>query len=363
MEKYKIDCLIIGGGVSGLAIARNLVNSYEDIFLIEQNAQVGMETSSRNSEVIHAGIYYPHDSLKARLCIEGKNLLYEYLDKRSINYHRCGKFILSTSTSETIDLLKIKNNAEVCGVKDLELNNSLISQYSFLKFQDSLFSPSTGIFDSHSYMQSLKHDFEGRGGSILLGNRCLKVEINSKNFEALIRDINTKEEFILETKCIINCAGLEAAAIANSLYEEEKFKLKLMKGEYYSYSGKEKLKHLIYPLPKTNSLGVHATIDLGKGIKFGPSAYEVNKVDYSISDKEKSNFYKSVTTYWPSIEMDSLSPDYSGIRAIVDGPKDFIVDTNNFDESILISILGYVSPGLTSSLALADYVEENLKSV
>jgi L-2-hydroxyglutarate oxidase LhgO len=363
MEKYKIDCLVIGGGVSGLAIARKLTNSYEDIFLVEQNNQVGMETSSHNSEVIHAGIYYPQNSLKAKLCVKGKNLLYEYLEERNINYQRCGKFILATSSSETEDLLKIKNNAEECGVKDLEFNNSSINQYSFLRFQDSLFSPSTGIFDSHGYMQSLKNDFEGNGGSILLGNKCLKIEANSESFEVLIMDIKSKEEFLVETKYIINCAGLEAASIANSLYEEEKFKLKLIKGEYYSYQGKEKLKHLIYPLPKANSLGVHATIDLGKGIKFGPSAYEVEEIDYSISDIEKANFYKSVKTYWPSIDIESLSPDYSGIRAIVDGPKDFILDVNNFDESVLISILGYVSPGLTASMALANHIEEKLQSV
>ena len=223
-----------------------------------------------------------------------------------------------------------------------------------------MFSPSTGIFDSHSFMMALRDDFEERGGITLVGNKSLRVERNSFGFQIIVYDQNIKEEFIIETKFLINSAGIESISIANSIYEEEKFSRKLIKGEYYSYQGKEKLENLIYPIPQENSLGVHATLDMGKGIKFGPSAYEVKEIDYSISNLEKDNFYNSILSYWPSIKKEEISPGYSGIRAIVNGEEDFIIDINSFDENILVNVLGYVSPGLTSSLALAKYIENKV---
>lgn len=361
MQKFKVNCLVIGGGVSGLAISRNLSKHFKNIFLIEKNNHIGQETSSRNSEVIHAGIYYEKDSLKARLCIEGRKLLYEYLATRKINFLKCGKFIVSTSDSETEELYRIQKNAKECGVNELLPNSKAINEYSFLKTKESLFSPSTGIFDSHSYMVSLKQEFEGNGGVVLLSNNCLRVEQSPLGFEILIKDSNTQEEFKVITKVLVNCAGLGAVEIANNLYEEKRFRTSLLKGDYYSYRGKEKLNHLIYPIPDKNSLGIHATLDLGRGIKFGPSAYEVDEVDYSINDDEKNNFYNSIKSYWPTIEKENLVPDYSGIRSIIKGSNDFVIDIGNFDENICFNILGYVSPGLTCSLSLAKYIEANLQ--
>lgn len=363
MEKFKIDCLVIGAGVSGLAISRNLAKTYKEIILIDQNLQFGQEASSRNSEVIHAGIYYPDDSLKSKLCLEGKYLLYKYLRERKIDYLNCGKFIVSTTDEESQALHGIKENAEKCGVDDLTFSNKDISNYRFLSVKECLFSPSTGIFDSHSFMSSLRNEFEDSGGLVLLGNRCLRIERTKKNFEIHILDMNTKEEFIITTNKVINCAGLNAAQIANSFYKEDKFKVKFVKGEYYSYFGKERLHHLIYPLPSNNSLGIHATIDLGKGIRFGPSSYPINNPDYSIDPTEKEKFYRSITSYWPSIDKEDLSPSYSGIRATIEDLEDFTIDTLFLDENILISVLGYVSPGLTSSLALAKYIESSLKAL
>ena len=357
MEKFQIDCLIIGAGVAGLAIANKLSKSHNEVFLIEQNKLIGQETSSRNSEVIHAGIYYKENSLKARLCVEGKNLLYEYLDKRKIDYIKCGKFILSTSDQETEKLFKLKENSKSCGIEDLYFDNKDIKNYKFLSYQDSLFSPSTGIFDSHAYMQSLKNEYEENGGTILFRNQLLKVEVQNSCFQILVSDLNTNEEFLIETKKLINCAGLAAVSVANAIYEENKFKLKLLKGDYYSYKGREPLRHLIYPLPKSESLGTHATIDLGRGIRFGPSAYSVNSIDYSINENGKEDFYNSIRSYWPSIDKNSLEPSYSGIRPIIDGSDDFIVDVKAFNDNAVVNILGYVSPGLTSSLALAEYVD------
>ena len=360
MDKYKIDCLVIGGGISGLAVARNLSSHFQDIFLIEKNQHLGQETSSRNSEVIHAGIYYKKNSLKAKLCLEGKELLYEYLERQKIDYKRCGKFIISTTDEETTELEKIMNNSIDCEIYDLEFNNSQIKKYPFIYSKESLFSPSTGIFDSHSFMSSLRREFEHNDGKTLLGNECLKIEITPKGFEILIHDQNTKEKFILEVKFLINAAGLAAVDIANTIYEEKKFKNKFIKGEYFNYLGKEKLEHLIYPTPTKYSIGLHATIDLGKGIRFGPSAYETTTIDYNHSEKEKYKFYQSVRSYWPSIKEQDLSPGYTGIRPTLEGIDDFIVDINSFNEGVVVNILGYSSPGLTSSLALSKLVESRL---
>ncbi|MBL52085.1 MAG: FAD-dependent oxidoreductase [Candidatus Marinimicrobia bacterium] len=358
MEKYNIDCLIIGGGISGLSIANKIAAYHKEIFLIEKNLRLGEEASSRNSEVIHAGIYYPHDSLKAKFCVEGKILLYEYLEKNKIPFNRCGKFILSTSDEESDKLQELYENARNCGVSDLTFEEPSISEYKFLKYQRSLFSPSTGILDSHTYMSNLEAEYKEKGGTVLRGNEFKSVNIKENGFEIVILDNNNDEEFIVETQKVFNCAGLQASEIANSFYDEKKYKLKAIKGDYYSYLGKEKLKHLIYPMPKENSLGTHATLDLGQGIRFGPSAYEVEHIDYSISVEQKDSFYLSIQNYWPQINKDDLVPDYSGIRACVEEKEDFLIDIGLFKDSYLVNILNYVSPGLTASLALAEYIHK-----
>ena len=358
MEKYNIDCLIIGGGISGLSVANKMAINYEDIFLIEKNLRLGEESSSRNSEVIHAGIYYPEDSLKAKFCVEGKILLYEYLKKNKITFNRCGKYIVSTSDEESDRLEELYENAINCGVLDLTFEETGISEYSFLKYDRSLFSPSTGIFDSHAYMGTLEAEFEEKGGTIIVGNEFKSVDFKNNMFEVLVTDTNNNEEFIVETQKVFNCAGLHASEIANSFYNKEKFKLQPLKGDYYSYLGKEKLNHLIYPMPKIKSLGTHATLDLGQGIRFGPSAYEVDHIDYSVSSGQKEEFYSSIKNYWPSINKDELVPDYSGIRACIEGQDDFLVDIGFFSDCYLVNVLNYVSPGLTASLSLAEYIQK-----
>jgi L-2-hydroxyglutarate oxidase LhgO len=360
MERYNADCLIIGGGVSGLAIGSSLAKRFENIFIVERNSSLGQETSSRNSEVIHAGIYYKKDSLKSKLCIEGKRMLYDYLEERKIQHMRCGKFIISTTDEETEKLENIFKNAQSCGVDDLKFDNSIKESYPFIRSKESLFSPSTGIFDSHSFMSSLRNDFEQEKGTVLLSNECLSVESNGKGFEILIHDKKSQEKFILQTKHLINCAGINATQIANDLYEEEKFKNKYIKGEYYTYQGKEKLNHLIYPTPTQYSIGLHVTIDLGKGIRFGPSAYEISEIDYSQSEEMKSEFHQSVQAFWPGLKEEDLSPGYAGIRPTLEGEDDFVVDVEDFNGAVIVNVLGYASPGLTSSLALSKLVESRL---
>lgn len=360
MEVFKVDCLVIGGGVSGLAVANQLSKKINEVFLIEKNKSLGLEASGRNSEVIHAGIYYKKNSLKSKLCIRGKLLLYDYLKKNNIEYNNCGKYILATNDQEAEELESLKSNAYNCGLNDLTYEKNLTDIYPFLKSKLSLFSPSSGIFDSYSFFNCLEKELLENNGKVLFGNKSKNYEVDDRSFKINISDILNNEEFILETKLLVNCAGLNSIEIANTFSDKKIYQRKLIKGEYYSYSGKEKLKHLIYPMPTKDSLGLHATIDLGRGVRFGPSAYETLEENYSIDEKEKENFYKSIHKYWPNIKKESLRPDYSGIRATVSGQKDFLIDKKNFNENILVNVLGYVSPGLTSSLALGEFIAESI---
>ena len=352
LEKFEVDCLVIGGGVSGIAIARELSSKFDNIFLIERNLHIAQETSSRNSEVIHAGMYYDHGSLKSKLCLKGKELLYKYLEERKIDFNRCGKYILSSNDEESETLNSIYENGLTCGVDDLTYDNSLRSKYPFLHYKEAIFSPSTGIFDSHSFIHSLSRDFQSLGGNILLGNETLNVEQSSKGYEVLIQDKNTENQFVVIANVLVNSAGLNAVHIAGLINEGNNYQEEFVKGEYYIYQGKERLENLIYPTPSENSLGLHATIDLGRGIRFGPSAYVVDEIDYSLSSHQKSDFLSAVQSYWPSIQAEDLTPGYSGIRPKLKGIKDFIIDSGTVNDNQYVNVLGYASPGLTSSLAL-----------
>ena len=360
MQSFDIDYLVIGGGVAGIAIAAKLSSMGKEVILIEKNNLLAQETSSRNSEVIHAGIYYEEGSLKSELCIQGKELLYQYLDLHSIPHTKCGKFIVATSNDEEEKLLNIYENGMKCGVTDLVLNHKHIKNYKFLKYEASIYSPSTGIFDSHAYVNSLKNDFNDNKGILLLGNEMKTINQKGGFFEVLIDDLNNNVEFLLKTRKIVNAAGLNAHNIVNNLREEKSFQPRYKKGEYYSYTGKEKLNHLIYPIPGEYSLGIHATIDLGQGIRFGPSSYDVSALDYEVSLNQRHKFYNSIKSYWPNIDIENLVPTYSGIRPLLEGYDDFLIDVQDFDSSVILSVLGYASPGLTASLALAERVSDQI---
>ena len=237
LEKFEVDCLVIGGGVSGVAIARELASRFDNIFLIERNLHIAQETSSRNSEVIHAGMYYDHGSLKSKLCLKGKELLYKYLEERKIDFNRCGKYILSSNDAESETLNSIYENGLTCGVDDLTYDNSLRSKYPFLHYKEAIFSPSTGIFDSHSFIHSLSRDFQSLGGNILLGNETLNVEQSSKGYEVLIEDKNTENQFVVITNILVNSAGLNAVHIAGLIDEGNSYQEVFVKGEYYIYQG------------------------------------------------------------------------------------------------------------------------------
>ena len=362
MDKYAVDCLIIGGGVAGLAAAKFLSQEFNKTFLIERNNFLGMETSSRNSEVIHAGIYYKKNSLKSKLCLRGKHMLYEYLTEKNIDFNNCGKYIVATNQEESESLEAIRLNAYECGLKDLTYEPNLKKMYPFLNVKNSIFSPSSGIFDSHEYFKALEKDFCDNEGTVLLGNECLEIDEANDCFEVKIKDLNNNLIYILQTKYLINAAGIFSAEIAKLINKSRQLDIQYIKGEYYSYSGKEKINHLIYPVPGKLSLGLHATLDLGHGIKFGPSAVETKKLDYKVEEENKMDFLKSLQQYWPSIQESNLSPGYSGIRAKVRGADDFNIEKLDFNNKIAINIIGYISPGLTSSLALGEEIANWVRS-
>ena len=362
MDKYEVDCLIIGGGVAGLAAAKFLSQEFDKTYLIERNNFLGMETSSRNSEVIHAGIYYKKGSLKSELCLKGKHMLYEYLTEKNIDFNNCGKYIVATNQEESDSLEAIRLNAVECGLEDLTYEPNLKKLYPFLNVKNSIFSPSSGIFDSHEYFKALEKDFCDNKGTVLLGNECLEIEEANDCFEVKIKDLNNDLIYILQTKYLINAAGIFSAEIAKLIDKTRQLDIQYIKGEYYSYSGKEQINHLIYPVPGKLSLGLHATLDLGRGIKFGPSAVETKKFDYKVEEENKKNFLKSLQHYWPSIQENNLFPDYSGIRAKVRGSEDFNIEKLDKKNKIAINIIGYISPGLTSSLALGEKIADLVKS-
>ena len=306
-------------------------------------------------------MYYDQGSLKSKLCLRGKELLYDYLKERRIEFNRCGKYIVSTSDKESEKLNTVYENGMACGVDDLTYDDSLKSKYPFLRYNESIFSPSTGIFDSHSFIHSLSRDFQSQGGNILLGNETLDVTQSKNGFEILVEDKNTNHKFLVISKVLVNSAGLNAVHIANLINDTNNYEEEYVKGEYYTYKGKEKLGSLIYPTPTENSLGLHATIDLGKGIRFGPSAFVVDEIDYSLSKDQKLNFVKAVQTYWPGIKEEDLTPGYSGIRPKLKGIKDFVVDSGGVNNAQYVNVLGYASPGLTSSLALAIEVSNRIE--
>ena len=358
LETVDIDCLVIGAGVAGLAVAREISSYYSNVVIVEKNNIIGGEVSSRNSEVIHAGLYYKKGSLKHKLMIDGKERIYQFLKDRNIPYRRCGKYIISVNDSETERLQAINSNANACGVKDTFFDTETFKKlYPFIKVNEAMFSPSTGIIDSHSYMEALKEEFEMNGGHVLLNNSVTEVDCKSGFVETLVGVNNSNTQFIVRSPIAINCTGLNAPDIHNLIVgHDEALSSRYVKGDYYSYWGKEIIEHLIYPIPEQDGLGVHITIDLGGQVKFGPSAYSVNEIDYSLDESSKEGFLKSIQQYWPGLNSDLLQPSYSGIRPKIIGFDDFQIIKKEINGGLFVSVLGYESPGLSASLGLSAYI-------
>ena len=370
MEQFDIECLVVGAGVVGLAVARALATQGKEVVLVEQTNGIGNGISSRNSEVIHAGIYYPKDSLKAQLCLEGKNLLYRYCLEHQIPHQKLGKLIVAQNKADMLKLESIRKRAVENGVDDL----SYISQQELFRLEPelssiaALHSPSTGIIDSHAYMLQLQADFENAGGQCIFNTKLRAIKFDEFGIHLESESDGTK----IQAKQCVNATGLNSIAFCQSLKGFASHVLPkafFAKGSYFSYQGKVPFKHLIYPVPVNGGLGVHLTLDMNNSAKFGPDVewlFEGEPFDYQVDESKKCDFFNAVKTYWPNVNASKLCADYSGIRPKISGPSDIAADFCIQGEDVhrvkgYINLLGIESPGLTSSLAIAELVAAKLK--
>jgi len=364
----KVDAIIIGAGVVGLAIAAKLSHKLKNVLVIDKNDSFGEETSSRNSEVIHAGIYYPQHSLKAMLCVQGKEKLYKYCKDRNIPHQRLGKLLVAHGKVEEQYLEKTAKQAALNGVNDLTwlTESELKKSNSELHATAALLSPSTGIIDVHSYMQALLAEVECNNGQFVGKTTFVKADKNNRGF---IVTLNSQDE-IMQLHCdyLINSAGLHSTGVAENINDLAKSHIPTLyycRGHYFSYQGKSPFTQLIYPVPEAHGLGIHASLDIGGQLKFGPDTQYINDIDYEVSDALKAKFVTAIQRYYPSLDAERLQPAYSGIRPKLEGPrdgfKDFVIQGENVHGlEGLVNLFGIDSPGLTSSLAIADYVSESL---
>ena len=364
----RVECVVAGAGVVGLATARRLAQAGPEVVVVEAAGDIGTGTSSRNSEVIHAGIYYPAGSLMARLCVAGKKALYTYCDQRGISYRRCGKLIVATADGESDKLAAIKAHAEANGVDDMKvLTGAEASALEpALTCVGALLSPSTGIVDSHGYMLSLRGDIEEAGGALAFHAPLLRAKAVSDGFEV---EIGGDAPMALHCRMLINSGGLSAPAVARAIEGMPPDRIPTSyyaKGNYFSCATRAPFSRLIYPVPEAGGLGVHLTIDLGGQAKFGPDVEWIESpdaasLDYAVDPARADRFYPAIRRYWPALPDGALTPSYSGVRPKIVPPaiarQDFVIQgPQDHGLSGLINLFGIESPGLTSSLAIADEV-------
>jgi len=365
----EFDCAVIGAGVVGLAVARELALAGREVIVLESEGAIGTGTSSRNSEVIHAGIYYTKASLKAQLCVEGKRLLYDYLLARGLPHRRCGKLIVATSQAQVAQLDAIRARAVDNGVDDLEWLTA--DQARTLEPQlhclAALHSPSTGIVDSHALMLSLQGELENAGGVVALKSPIASAECEPGSIVLVAAD-GTQ----LRCRSVVNAAGLGAPALAkrfNGLRADAVPTAYFAKGNYFTLTGRAPFTRLIYPVPEAAGLGVHLTLDLGGQAKFGPDVQWVDSPEDLVVDPVRGEaFYAEVRRYWPALADGALVPGYAGIRPKISGPgepaADFMLQgPAQHGVTGLVNLFGIESPGLTSSLAIARRVAQLLAKV
>jgi L-2-hydroxyglutarate oxidase LhgO len=374
VESYRCDAVVIGAGAVGLAIARRLALAGHAAVLLEKNAHFGMETSSRNSEVIHAGIYYPKGSLKARLCAEGKHLLYAFCESHGVGFKCLGKLIVATQAGQHAKLEEIMRAAADNGVADLTwLRKADIAALEPELFaSEGLLSPSTGIIDSHQYMLALLGDAEGAGAHLVRGAQVTAIARADDGYRLTVD--NDGETFALECRLLVNSAGLWAQDIAARVEGlDRRFvpPLFLAKGNYATLTVKSPFRHLVYPVPEPGGLGVHLTFDMAGAARFGPNVEWLDNndpaaIDYTVPPGLPEQFAPRIAQYWPMVTAAMLAPGYSGVRPKTAGPKEPSADFRIEGPWVhglpgLVNLFGIESPGLTASLAIADHVEELLR--
>jgi len=362
MTMEHVDCVVVGAGVVGLAIARALALGRREVIVLEAANAIGTGTSSRNSEVIHAGVYYPPGSLKARLCVRGRTQLYDYCAQRGIDHRRCGKLIVATAKTQLDQLAQIRERARRNGVDDLVL----LTQTQVTALEPALFcvgavlSPSTGIVSSHALMLLLQGDLENAGGVVVLNSPVAHINQAQNAIE-----LDTADGTRIAADWLVNAAGHGAVALAKTCQALDQQRLPVAyfaKGNYFTLATRAPFSHLIYPVPEAAGLGVHLTLDLGGQAKFGPDVQWVESADDLQVDPDQGNaFYAEVRKYWPALPDGALQPGYAGIRPKISGPgaaaADFWIEgPASHGVPGLINLFGIESPGLTSALALADDV-------
>jgi L-2-hydroxyglutarate oxidase LhgO len=374
----RVDAVVIGAGVVGLAVARALALQGREVIVIEKETAIGQGVSSRNSEVIHAGLQYPVGSLKARFAVRGKQMLYDYCAQLGIHHRQCGKLVVACDASEHAALQAMQAKATANGVSTRWLSaQEAIAMEPQLHCTAALHSPSTGIVDSHGFMLSLQGDLENAGGIVVLGTQVLSVELAlpkshlPHNIQALSCAENSVTE--LQANLIINAASLHACQLARSftgLDTQHIPREYFAKGSYFQLAAKAPFSQLVYPTSNQDWLGVHLTLDLGGQAKFGPDlewleAQTPDQIDYTVNPERAASFYAAIRRYWPALPDGALQPSYSGVRPKIYGPgqsaPDFRIDgaaVHGIDG--LVNLFGIESPGLTSCMAIGDYVAEML---
>ena len=365
----QLDCVVIGAGVVGLACARALALSGREVIVLDGEPAIGSITSSRNSEVIHAGIYYPPGSLKGRLCVEGKAKLYAYLDSHGVEHQRCGKLLVATTEAEVAVLGDVVTKAVANGCTGLDWleGHEAMALEPELNCLKALSSPTTGILDTHGYMLSLQGEVEAHGGAVALNSPLISGEVRS---DGILLRVGGAEPLEVLCKTVINSAGLDAQKVAGLIDGFPTAHIPrgyLCKGNYFSLLGKAPFSQLVYPVPGAASLGCHYTRDLGGQGRFGPDAEWVDEISYEVNPARGAAFYEQIRRYWPGLQDGALSPAYAGMRPKLQAPgelaHDFVIaGPGNHGIGGLVNLFGIESPGLTSSLSIGDYVVELLNA-
>lgn len=364
---YTFDAVVVGAGVVGLACARYFALYGYDTLLVESEDSFGIGTSSRNSEVIHAGIYYRSNSHKSRLCVRGRQLLYDYCKSHGVAHRKSGKWIVSQTLEQSEKLFQLQQVGRANGCDDLYFIDSqaIADGEPALSATEVLCSPSTGIVDSHGLMQSFATDLTAAGGIIVYRSPCRSASLTGYGFDIHLGD---PEGTTVRSRWLINACGLYAVDFAKNIPELQEHLVPsacYAKGNYFSYSGKVPFERLIYPVPETGGLGIHLTLDLNGQARFGPDVEWIDQIDYQVNENAKTKFAKAIQRYWPGCDENKLQPGYAGIRSKIGTPENFLDDfliQTEADHQVagLVNLFGIESPGLTASMAIAEDVFSTL---